>query len=129
MIVADTSALAAIVLGEADADIYASRISVENVVVLGAPTAFELRLAMRRRIGPGAGPRVDAVLSYPNIRIVPFGREHLALATEALARFAGRPAKLNYGDCMAYAIAKAYDAPLLFKGDDFARTDLHPALD
>lgn len=95
MIAADTSALAAIVLDELDADLFASRIGAEDVVVVGAPTAFELRLAMRRRIGPAVEPRVDRVLSFSNIRIVPFAPAHLALANEALARFGGRPAKLN----------------------------------
>ena len=127
MIVADTSALAAIIFKEADAGTFARRLAVELLVVVGAPTAFELRLVVRKRLGRGAWPEADLLLSRPNVRVVPFAPEHLAVATDALARFGGRPAKLNYGDCMAYAIAKTLDAPLLFKGGDFARTDIRPA--
>lgn len=59
---------------------------------------------------------------------MPWTEEHVVLATDALVRFSGRPARLNYGDCMAYAVAKALDAPLLFKGDDLSHTDVRRAL-
>lgn len=124
MIVADTSALAAIIFREEDAGLYVRRLAVEPLIIVGAPTALELRLVVRKRLGRGAWPETDLLLSRPNVRVVPFGPEHLAVATDALARFGGRPAKLNYGDCMAYAIAKVHDAPLLFKGGDFTHTDL-----
>lgn len=128
MIVVDTSALAAIIFGEPDAPLFAKRIGLEKLIVIGAPTAFELRLVVRKRLSRSAWPEVDLLFSRPNIRIVPFDSEHVALATAALVRFGGNPAGLNFGDCMAYAMAKAYGAPLLFKGNDFTHTDIEPVL-
>lgn len=61
------------------------------------------------------------------IRIVPFEAAYVAIAQAALVTFGGRPAQLNYGDCMCYALAKSLDLPLLFKGNDFAHTDIRPA--
>lgn len=52
----------------------------------------------------------------------------MAIATDALRGFGGRPARLNFGDCMTYALAKSLDAPLLYKGNDFAATDIRSAL-
>lgn len=128
MIVADTSALAAIIFREEDAAIIAARIALEKLVVVGAPTAFELGLVVRKRLGRSAWPEVDLLLFRPNIRVHPFGPEHVTLAMDALIRFGGKHADLNYGDCMAYATANALGAPLLFKGGDFIRTDIESVL-
>lgn len=65
------------------------------------------------------------------IEISAWTRQHADIAAEAFLRFGrgrGHAAKLNFGDCMAYALAKSLDAPLLFKGDDFALTDIRSAL-
>lgn len=65
------------------------------------------------------------------VSIVPFGADELEAAVEARLRFgrgAGHKARLNYGDCFAYALAKTRNLPLLFKGDDFLHTDIRPAL-
>jgi ribonuclease VapC len=64
------------------------------------------------------------------VQIIPFTFEQARLALDAFKRFGkgrGAKASLNYGDCFAYALAKELDAPLLFKGKDFAATDLRPA--
>lgn len=124
MIVADTSALMAILLGEPDAAALARALRGAESVVMGAPTAFELRLSMFKRLGERSVTMVDEILARADVRIVPFEPDHVGLAFDALARFGGAPAQLNYGDCMCYAVAKALDAPLLFKGRDFAATDL-----
>ncbi len=73
---------------------------------------------------------LDKVLNAPRIEVVAFDQRIFENAREAFDRFGrGRhPAKLNFGDCMAYAVAKAHDVPLLYKGDDFARTDIRAAL-
>lgn len=128
MIAADTSALVAILLREEDAKGYSDAITAEREVLIGAPTAFELRLVMHRLRGEASTRGVDRMLAWPMIRIVPFEAAHLALANEALVRFGGRPARLNFGDCMSYAIAKHHGVPLLFKGADFAQTDVRSAL-
>ncbi len=73
---------------------------------------------------------LDALISVFSIEIVPYTEELALIAREAFLRFGkGRhPARLNSGDCASYALAKARKLPLLFKGGDFARTDIVPAL-
>lgn len=128
MIVADTSAFAAVIFQEADADRYAEVLADSATVIVPAPSALELRLVLCRRLGRAAMTLADPLLSAPSIRVVEWNVAHLPLAIDALARFSGRPARLNFGDCMVYAVAKALDAPLLYKGEDFARTDIRSAL-
>lgn len=124
MIVVDTSALVVYLLRKPDADAISMALASEDRVVIGAPTLFELRLVMLKRIGVESIARIDALLARMSIEVLPFEAAHSALAFEALSRFGKAPAKLNYGDCMCYAVAKALDARLLFKGLDFAATDL-----
>ena len=78
------------------------------------------------RKGPDSRPEVEALLATLGLRVVPLTDAHARLATDAFLRWGkGRhPAGLNFGDCMAYAVAKAEGAPLLFTGGDFARTDV-----
>lgn len=128
MIVADASAFAAIIFNEADAQLYADALRDHAAIIVPAPTIFELRLVIHRRFGPNYTLRADTLLTAPSIQIVPWTETHVALAIEALQRFSGRPARLNFGDCMVYAVAKSLDLTLLYKGEDFARTDIRPAL-
>lgn len=128
MIVADTSAFAAIIFGENDAKRFADAIDREERVLVGAPTAFELQLVVVRKLGPASLVHANRLLDHRRIEIVSWDLEHVAIATEALVRFRGRPARLNFGDCMTYALAKSLDAPLLYKGNDFAATDIRSAL-
>lgn len=128
MIVADISAFAAVLFNEPDAQRYAEALMDSPVVVVGAPTVLELRSVLYRRFGSGFMLKAEVLLTAPSIQIVDWNETHLPLATDALARFGGRPARLNFGDCMVYAVAKALDAPLLYKGKDFARTDIRSAL-
>ncbi|WP_374942731.1 type II toxin-antitoxin system VapC family toxin [Sphingomonas sp.] len=129
MIVADTSAFAAIILGEDDARRFADAIDREERVLVAAPTAFELQLVVVRKLGPDSLIHANRLLEDRRIEIVPWELEHVAIATDALIRFRGRPARLNFGDCMTYALAKSLGAPLLYKGNDFAATDIRSALD
>ena len=74
---------------------------------------------------------LEGLVSDTLITLVPFGPAELAAALDARLRFSrgsGHPAKLNFGDCFAYALAKTRNLPLLFKGDDFIHTDIVPAL-
>lgn len=127
MIVVDTSALVVILLREPEAPEVMRTLADFDEAVIGAPTLFELRLVMLKRIGLSSVPDVDDLIARLALRVVPFDDAHVALAFDALARFGGAPASLNFGDCMSYAIAKALDAPLLFKGRDFLHTDLKTA--
>ncbi|MET3710563.1 ribonuclease VapC [Sphingomonas trueperi] len=128
MIAVDTSALMAILQDEAQAEAFLRAIATPDHVLLGAPTAFEFRLVVLRQKGPAFLPAADRLLRLPTIEIVPWTGEHGQIAIETLTRFGGRPARLNYGDCMAYAVAALADCPLLFKGDDFRHTDIVAAL-
>ena len=129
MIVVDTSAIIAITLDEQDADSLLTAISKADEAFIAAPSALELEIVLRSKTGP-TGPSARRVLQSLAIETIPFSLEHLAEAVDAFGRFGrGRhPAQLNFGDCFAYALAKTMGAPLLFKGDDFAQTDLKSAL-
>ncbi len=127
MIVVDTSALYAIVAGEPEAARFGAIIKAAGRVLIGAPTAFEFRLVvMRKAIGIDAAT-AHRLLATPPFEIVAWTSDLVDLASDAFDRFRGRPASLNYGDCMAYALAKSLDVPLLYKGGDFARTDIGSA--
>ena len=128
MIVVDTSALIAITLNEPDADVYARVLADCPAIVIPTPTALELRSVLYRKLGVEYMFMADRLIQAETVIFVDWTETHLALATDALRRFGGRPARLNFGDCMVYAVAKAVDAPLLYKGEDFARTDIRSAL-
>jgi ribonuclease VapC len=89
---------------------------------------LETCINLRRR---GFAPRgVDDYLEYAAVQLLPSDERQAHIAAEADRRFGrgtGHPARLNFGDCLAYAAAVAHDAPLLFKGGDFARTDVRRA--
>ena len=82
------------------------------------------------RARPGMAEKLDALIETAGAEIVPFTAEHASLARDAWRRFGkGRhKAGLNLGDCFSYALAKERGQPLLFKGEDFAATDIEPAI-
>ena len=97
--------------------------------VISAATLFEAAIAAERRGGLEARDRLDRLITRIEPEVAPFDAVHLGWARDAYRRFGkGRhPAALNLGDCMAYATARHAVLPLLFKGADFAQTDLEPA--
>ena len=99
-------------------------------MVVGVPTLLELRMVLAGRVGlDRAEAMIDALL-FDAIRRVDFDQRHLAAAIAAFDRYGkGRhPASLNFRDCMAYAVATVAGCPLLYKGDDFAATDIRSAV-
>ena len=128
MIVVDTSALVAMLLNEPEARSFSDVIQTAGTAVVGAPSAFELQLVVQRRLGVGHQQAADILLDAPELEIVAWTPALVPIATEALRCFGGRPARLNFGDCMTYALARSLNAPLLYKGSDFARTDIRSAL-
>jgi ribonuclease VapC len=130
MIVVDTSALIAILDREPDAALYAEAIAEADAPLISAATLLELHIVMLNRRGSGAAPIVDRLIQDAGFQIENFTAQHIELAREAYARYGkGRNiAGLNYGDCFSYALAKATGLPLLFKGEDFSKTDLPTAL-
>lgn len=127
--VLDSSAIVAIELREPGCQRLIDRIDAAEVVVVGVPTLLETAMVLTSRLGRDARPTITAFLRRLDAEVVPFNQEHLDAATTAFLRFGrGRhPAALNFGDCMAYAIASVAGMPLLFTGDDFSRTDIAPA--
>lgn len=99
-------------------------------VAIGAPTLVEAEMVMIGRSGATGRDRVARFIEQNKVLEIPFGEAHHRVATDAFIRYGkGRhPARLNYGDCMTYATATLADHPLLFTGDDFAKTDLANAL-
>jgi ribonuclease VapC len=126
MIVVDTSALIAILDKEPDAGRYAEAIAEADGPLISAPNLLELHIVMLNRHGARAAQIVDRLMQDAAFQIENFTAQHVELAREAYARYGkGRNAAgLNYGDCFSYALAKATGLPLLFKGQDFSKTDL-----
>lgn len=130
--VVDTSALIAILLAEPEADAFVEAIAGAASRLVGAPTLVETAAVMAARHGPGGEVAVDALLQRLDVRVIAMSPDAAVAARSAYVRWGkgvGSPAVLNYGDCLSYGVAVAADEPLLFKGDDFARTDVRPALD
>lgn len=130
-VVVDTSALAAVVFGEPDAETYARALSrAAGQLRLSAATAVEVRIVVETRAGAAAVEELSAIVSRLRIETVSVDEAQAAVAVAAWRRFGkGRhPARLNYGDCFSYALAKVEGAPLLYKGEDFAQTDITSAL-
>ena len=129
-VVLDTSAVAAVVFGEPDAEVLAS-IMTRSVgqLVLSAATRVELGIVIEARQGSTAAEDLRAMLSELDVATVPLDEAQARAAIAAWRRFGkGRhSAGLNFGDCFSYALAKTEGAPLLFKGDDFAQTDIASA--
>ncbi len=127
--VVDTSAIVAILFDEPERSSFNQRLSQSSVRLLSVVSRVELTCVVEGRKGIGGRADLERLLREAEIEIVAMDRSHADLACEAFRRFGkGRhPAALNIGDCFAYALAKATGEPLLYKGDDFARTDIASA--
>ena len=125
----DSSALLAIIFREPDHESLLDRIEVAPAVAAGTPTLAETGIVLQARLGASADGLLERLLDELSIEEVPFGEVHWREAVDAYRRFGrGRhPAGLNFGDCLAYAIARLSGEPLLYVGRDFGRTDLDPA--
>ena len=126
--VVDTSAIMAILLEEPDAATIAEHLAGASAAVMAAASYVELRIVGRSR-GQRGEAEIERVLVAGRIEVVAVSAACARLAAAAYDRFGkGRhPAKLNFGDCFAYGLAKERGEPLLFKGDDFTQTDIAAA--
>ena len=125
MIAVDTSALMAVLLGEASADDCIAALSADGKLLISAGTVAEaLIVAERRNIGDEMGRLIDG-LGFDVVAVTPAAARRVA---QAYARWGKGvdAAALNFGDCFAYEVAKEHDCRLLYVGDDFARTDVAP---
>lgn len=123
--IVDSSALVAIVLREPGWEVLVEKLS-SSPAGAGAPTLAEAGLVLTAKLGPRGRSLLARVVQETRIAVVPFTDEHWPIAIEAYARFGkGRhAAALNFGDCLAYAVARLASQPLLFVGEDFGKTDL-----
>ena len=129
--IVDTSAVLAILFAEDDAARYADAIAQADMRQISAVNYVEAGIVVDNQISAAAGRQLDALISRAEIRVEAVTREHADIARQAYLDFGkgNHAARLNFGDCFAYALSKATGLPLLFKGNDFTKTDLPSALD
>jgi ribonuclease VapC len=127
--VLDTSALFAILAGEPECRRFIEAIEAADSRRVSAATFVEISIIIESRHGAEGVRDLDLFLSRAGIELVDVDEDQARTARRAFSRYGkGRhPAGLNYGDCFSYALAMAAGEPLLFKGDDFGRTDVTPA--
>lgn len=126
----DTSALVAVLFGEPEADAFTRLIHDAERCLISAGNFLELSIVIERQAGPEAARQCDMFFRRAGIIIEPFTVEQAHIARQAFHDFGkGRHgAGLNFGDCFAYALSKVTGEPLLYKGNDFRKTDVAGAL-
>src|SRR3954468_9031739 len=124
--VLDTSGLMALLLDEPEAEEFRVALEDDTTRLVSAATLLETALVIEARKGEPGGRELDALVHKAEIEIVPVDAGHVSDARKAYRRFGKghHAAALNFGDVFAYALARAPGEPLLFKGDDFTRTDV-----
>ena len=126
----DSSALIAIMRDEPDARVYSDAIEQASVRSISAGSLLEAGVVVDAIGDAVASRRLDELIEVGQIGIEPVTADQVALGRAAYRDFgkgSGHPAQLNFGDCFAYALARASGEPLLFKGSDFIHTDVRPA--
>lgn len=125
MIVADASAVLAILLGEPDGTAMEDAIIKASAVVMSPVNYWEVLVRAQSLASAAGGAQAEAVIASLAIKVLPLSAEDARQAARAFARYGKpHPARLNLGDCFAYALAMEKGAPLLFKGNDFSQTDV-----
>ena len=127
--IVDSSAILAILNDEPDASPIKNALADASVRRMSVANALEVTIVAESRGGAAAAREFDRLMSRAAIELVPVTLRQLARARLAWRRFGkgNHPAALHFGDCFAYALADVRGEPLLFKGDDFARTDIEAA--
>lgn len=124
--VIDTSVIAAIAFGEPEAETLEHLIADDPVRLISVVTLFEASIVIETRKGEVGGGELDLWVRRTELEVVPVDADQYTVVRHAWRRFGkGRhPAGLNFGDCFSYALSAVTEEPLLFKGDDFTRTDV-----
>lgn len=129
--VLDSSALLAILQNEPERRLFNKTIEAADQVLLSVASFVEVSMVVESRLGADGVRDLDLFIAKARITLIPVDEEQAHLARQAHRNFGkGRhPAALNFGDCFSYALARAQEDSLLFKGNDFAHTDIecHPA--
>lgn len=129
--IVDTSAIIAILRDEPDAERLGRTLAEAVDPLMSAGTYIEAAIVVDSNRDPVLSGRFDDLLAAARISVEPVTARHAEIARQAYRNFgkgSGHPAGLNFGDCFAYALCRATGRPLLYKGNDFARTDVHSAL-
>jgi ribonuclease VapC len=126
----DTSALIAILFNEVDADLYANALASSEHRLMSAANYLESAIVVDRQRGAAAGRQLDSLILRAEVKVESVTKEQADIARQAYLDFGkgAHPAGLNFGDCFSYALAKSLGLPLLFKGEDFALTDIESVL-
>jgi ribonuclease VapC len=129
-VIVDTSAILAILFAEPDAQRYARAISDATVCRMSVATFVEVSIVVESQTGDSGSRQWDQFFRFAGFALEPITEEQAYAARQAWSDFGkGRSrAKLNFGDCFSYALAKTLGEPLLFKGDDFSQTDVTTAI-
>lgn len=130
LIAVDTSALIAILRNEPERAAFLEVLQQAGTVLISPGTVIECRLVCHRRGGQALVDQLEELLAAISVVVAPLEPADLDIAHAAFVQFgkgSGHPACLNFGDLFSYALAKAREAPLLYKGDDFALTDMEAA--
>ena len=131
MIVVDTSALVAIAFGEPEREAFVGAIRQADKALISTVSVVEARMVVHGRRGQRGVVLLDDLLRLPVFELVAPGAAEADAAYAAFVAFgkgSGHPAGLNFGDVFSYALAKVRGLPMLYKGDDFAQTDVLSAL-
>lgn len=122
----DTSAVIGVLLKEPGHEELARAVATDPSPAIGAATLTETAIVLSARLRGDARPLLARFLTEASVAVVPFGESHYGAAVDAWLRFGkGRhAAALNFGDCLSYAVARLAGEPLLYVGDDFAKTDI-----
>lgn len=126
----DSSALLAILYQETDADVFARAIAGAPQRLMSAANYLETAIVIDRQRGLAAGRQFDRLVVSAEIEVEPVTQIHADIARQAYLEFGKgkHAAALNFGACFSYALARSLELPLLFKGEDFSRTDIRPAI-
>lgn len=128
--VIDTSAVVAILRHEPEAEDLLRRLTAQGLRRMSAASLLETAIVIEGKSQESGGEQLDLFIARAKIKIVPLTEEHARIARKAWRRYGkgqGHAARLNFGDCFSYALAKSLGEELLYKGSDFAHTDVKRA--
>lgn len=129
--IVDSSAIIAIIKGEPETEDFAAAMEAADVIRVSAATYFESSILIDSNRNPRLSVRFDDLMAIESLVIEPVTVEQARIARQAYrdyGRGSGHPARLNFGDCFSYALAREKREPILFKGEEFMHTDLRPAI-
>ncbi len=128
--VIDTSAIIAILLMEEESALFINAIYSASTRLISTCSLLEATMVLNRTRKEEGVKALDLFVEEAMLEVIPFDREQLKIARDAFAKYGkgNHKAKLNFGDCFSYALAKAFREPLLFKGNDFSLTDIESAI-